>query len=172
MEVDKGPDSIREQQLCRMVEQYQTSLLRMCYVYLHDTALAEDAVQETFLKAYGALDAFRGESGENTWLMRIAINTCRDMLRSKWFRYVDQQVTLDDLPEPTLQPQEGDAELTMAVMQLPIKLKEIVLLYYYQDMTTTEIASALGVAQSTVSSRLKRARARLRTTLERGLSHG
>lgn len=168
MEVVKGPDSNREQMLCRLVDQYQTALLRMCYVYLHDVGLAEDAVQETFLKAYKALDTFRGESGEKTWLMRIAINTCRDMLRSAWFRHLDRRVTPDDFPETTPPPEEEDVELTLAVMQMPPKLKEIVLLYYYQDMTTTEIASALGISQSSVSFRLKRARSRLRTMLERG----
>lgn len=172
MEVVKGPDGIREQTLYRLVDEYQTALLRMCYVYLHDTALAEDAVQETYLKAYKALDTFRGESSEKTWLMRIAINTCRDMLRSTWFRHLDRRVTPEDLPDTTLQPQAEDLDLTLAVMQLPAKFKEVVLLYYYQDMTTTEIANALGVSQSTVSARLKRARSKLRMMLERGRSHG
>lgn len=71
MEVVKGPDSVREQTLCRMVEQNQTDLLRMCYLYLHDAALAEDAVQETFLKAYRAMDGFREECNEKTWLVRM-----------------------------------------------------------------------------------------------------
>ena len=61
---------------------WEKSLLRMCYAYLGDMALSEDAVQETFLKAYRALDSFRGEAAEKTWLMRIAINTCKDMRRS------------------------------------------------------------------------------------------
>ena len=64
MEVVMGPDSVREQQLCRMIDRYQTSLLRLCYMQLHDTALAEDAVQETFLKAYKAMAGFRADCAE------------------------------------------------------------------------------------------------------------
>lgn len=74
-------ESDRERALVDMVERYQTPLRRMCCAILHDAALSEDAVQETFLKAYRAIDGFRGECGEKTWLMRIAINTCRDMRR-------------------------------------------------------------------------------------------
>ena len=64
MEVVTGPDFVHTQTLNRLVEQYQTDLLRMCYLYLHDAELARDAVQETYLKAYRALDSFRGECGE------------------------------------------------------------------------------------------------------------
>ena len=71
-------DVSREQELARLVDAYQSSLRRMCCAILRDRTLAEDAVQETFLKAYKALDTFRKESSEKTWLMRIAINTCRD----------------------------------------------------------------------------------------------
>ena len=105
MEVVKGPDSVREQQLCRMVNQYQTSLLRLCYMQLNDKALAEDAVQETFLKAYKGMEAFRADSTEKTWLMRIAVNTCRDMLRSAWLRHLDRRVTPEQLPEPAAPPE-------------------------------------------------------------------
>lgn len=70
------------QRLVRLVEQYQTDLLRLCYIQLHDTALAEDAVQETFIKAYRSFPSFRGDCSEKTWLMRIAVNTCRDMIHS------------------------------------------------------------------------------------------
>ena len=173
MEVVTGPDSVRDQALCRLVEQYQTTLLRMCYLYLQDEEQAKDAVQETFLKAYKSTSMFRGECSEKTWLMRIAMNTCQDMRRTAWYRYVDRRIAVDALPQTaTVEPPEEDVQLTRSVMLLPHKLKEVVLLYYYQDMTTTEIAAALGIAQSTVSMRLKRARSKLRTTLEGGHDHG
>ena len=168
MEVVTGPDSILEQTICRMVDEYQTALLRACYVCLHDRQLAEDAVQETFIKAYKTLDTFRGECGEKTWLMKVAVNTCRDMLRSKWFRHLDRRVTPDELPEAATQPEAEDMALTLSVMNLPQKYREVTLLYYYENMTMVEIAEALGVSQSTVSTRLTRARARLRQTLEGG----
>ena len=168
MEVVTGPDSIRERRLISMMEQYEEPLLRMCCVYLRDGALAEDAVQETFVKAYNNLDTFRGESSEKSWLMRIAMNTCKDMRRAAWFRYVDRNVTLENIPAPTSERTYEQIELAMDVMRLSGKYLEVVLLYYYQGMTTKEISEALGLPQRTVSSRLKRARERLRIELEGG----
>ena len=171
MDVVKGPDGIREEAFVELVALYQAELKRLCYMVLRDRQQAEDAVQETFLKAYRAMDGFRGGSSGKTWLVTIAMNTCRDMRRSAWQRYVDRRLTPEDLPEPVLQPDEDDRELMACVMGLPPKLREVVALYYDQNMTTVEIAQALGVAQSTVTTRLKRAREKLREALEGGDSH-
>lgn len=155
-----------EQVFTELVDTYQTSLLRMCYLNLQDTGLAEDAVQETFIKAYRALSSFRNESNLKTWLMKIAINTCRDMQRGSWWKHMNRAVTLDQLNSP-ISPVSDDAiALNMEIAQLPMKLREVVLLYYYQDMTTEEIADALGIAPSTVSSRLNKARERLRFAMK------
>ena len=170
MEVVTGPDNSREQELVRLVQVYQTSLRRMCYAILRDQQQAEDAVQDTFLKAYKSLETFRGESSEKTWLMRIAINTCRDYRRSAWFRYLDRRITPEDLVMATTPLEEENAELTAAIMRLPHKLQVATLLHYYQNMTTREIADALQIPQSTVSTRLIRARTKLREYLERSES--
>ena len=170
MEVVKDPDNKREQELVHLVDAYQSSLRRMCCTILRDQTLAEDAVQETFLKAYKALDDFRQDCSEKTWLMRIAINTCRDFRRSAWFRYLDRRITPEDLPLASNPMEEESIELTAAIMRLPQKLQEATLLHYYQNMTVREIAEALQTPQSTVSARLIRARAKLRTFLERGES--
>lgn len=168
MEHVKGPDMHPEQRLEHLIETYQTQLLRLCYLFLHDATQAEDAVQETFLKAYRSLSDFRGESSEKTWLTRIAVNTCRDELRGSWLRHTDRSVTPEMLPEASVPFEARDEALTLAVMKLPRRQREVTLLYYYQDMSLKEIASALGLAQSTVSYRLKCARERLRGILEGG----
>ena len=164
--VVKGPDSGNETMIRQMIEDHQAALLRMCYLYLRDVQLAEDAVQETFIKALRTLDSFRGESSMKTWLTRIAIRTCCDMRRSFWFRHMDRHFTPEMLPEQAQTAEEEDQSLTLAVMNLPKKLREVILLYYYQDMNVNEIADALGVTQPTVSYRLKRAREKLRSELE------
>ena len=166
MEAVKDPDSRRDQTIERLITQHQTSLLRLCYVQLQDQALAEDAVQETFLKAYKGFDSFRGDSSEKTWLTRIAVNTCRDFQRGGWFKHTDRRVTPDMLPVGTVQPDTEDLDLSLAVMKLPRKMREAILLYYYQDMSTEEIAETLGIAQSSVSNRLRRGREKLRKLLE------
>lgn len=166
MTIVMGPDNEKELTIRRMIDEHQTALLRLCYLYLHDVQLAEDAVQETFIKAARTLDRFRGESSVKTWLTRIAMRTCCDMRRSFWFRRVDRRVTPEMLPEPVQDTAEDEFALTIAVMNLPKKEREAILLYYYQDMNVSEIAQALGVTQPTVSYRLKRAREKLRQELE------
>lgn len=160
-----GPDRNVDVEITRMVEMYQLSLLRLSFAYLHDKSLAEDAVQETFLKAYRNYGSFRGESSEKTWLSRIAINCCRDIYRTGWFRHIDRAMSLDMLPEQIQEASDDDNTLTIEVMKLPIRLREVILLYYFEDMTTNEIAETMHITQQAVSSRLKRARDRLRKTL-------
>lgn len=166
MSVVKGPDSERDMSIRQMIDENQTALLRMCYLYLHDVQLAEDAVQETFIKAVRAWDSFRGEAGVRTWLTRIAMRTCMDMRRGFWFRRVDRRVTPEMLPDRAQEAEEGESALTLAVMNLPKKEREVILLYYYQDMNMKDIAETLGVTQPTVSYRLRRAKEKLRMELE------
>lgn len=173
MEAVKEPSDDRDQRLIQLVNQYQGLLLRMCFISLRDMELAKDATQETFLKAYRSLDAFRGECSDKTWLLRIAVNTCRDMQRSAWFRHHDRRITPEDLPQAIRPPDDDDdLDVLCHVMRLPPKLKEAVLLYYWQNMNVNEIAQTLGVTHSTVSARLKRAREKLHDVLERRLGDG
>ena len=147
-----------EAEMERLVAAYGTAVKRMCLLYLHDLSLAEDAAQETFLKAWRAYDTFRGDASEKTWLMRIAINTCKDMRRSAWFRHVDRSVAPETLPEPAAPCSTEDDFLTRAVMGLPPRCKAAALLCWYQGMTGQEAARALGVSRTTVQARLNKAR--------------
>ena len=165
MSTVQDPNRTPEEEIMRLAEKYQLSLLRLCFAYLHDRTLAEDAVQETFLKAYRSINGFRNESSEKTWLSHIAINCCRDMNKSAWTRFFDRRITPDMLPAPSENPSEKDDNLTVAVMELPPRLRETVLLYYFEDMTTVEIAETLHISQQAVSSRLKRALSKLRAIL-------
>lgn len=126
--VAKGPAITRDEKLEVLVDKYQISLLKVCFTFLHDRSLAEDAVQETFIKAYQSLDSFRGYSSEKTWIFRIAMNTCRDMLRTRWFRFVDRRIDLSQLPEQSVPTENGDKEIMESVMALPVKLREVILL--------------------------------------------
>ena len=127
---------------------------------------AEDAVQETFVKAYRSLNRFRGESCEKTWLIRIAINVCRDIQRTAWFKNLGRMVNLDDVKIP--QEMQVKSEVVDQIMRMPKKLREVVLLYYYEDMSQSEIAEVLGVSVTTVHRRLDKAREALRALLEGG----
>ena len=167
MEAVRVPDSDPVSTLERLIQENEVALKRLCYLYLHDEAMAEDAVQETFLKAYRFLQDFRGEANERTYLTRIAINTCKDMLRTGWFRHMDRRVMPEELPAR----EEADPyhrEVAAAVMNLPRKLREVILLYYYRGLNMQEIAEVLNITQPAVTGRLKRAREKLKTELKGG----
>lgn len=168
MDCCKGPDnpSSNEEKITQLIQKYQIPLKRMCCVWLKDAALAEDATQETFLKVYRSLDAFRGESSEKTWILKIAMHACYDINHSGWFRFMNRHVTPETLPEPCAASAEEDLALAAAVMELPRKLREVILLRYYQQLNVSEIARALHLSHSSVSGRLRRGRERLKKALE------
>ena len=149
----------------RIIGTYGNAVLRMCFLYLKDVHLAEDATQETFLKVYRSYGQFDGESGEKTWIMRIAINVCKDFLRSAWNRRVNVVEALSDVPVTQEYPHADDTVLR-AVMELKPHYKEVILLFYYQDMKISDIARMLNAPESTISVRLKRARDQLKKRLE------
>ncbi len=158
----------------RLVGAYGTALLRIAFLYLKDDHLAEDAVQETFLKAYRTHQRFRGQSSEKTWLTSILINTCKDMLKSAWRRHTDLSATMDEAALPTTGDAEPDenTQLLQFVMRLPPKLMDVVILFYYQDASVKETAAALNLSQGAVRVRLNRARAELKKALnEKGVHH-
>ena len=159
-------DLQRQAELIRLMEAYGTGLKRLCLLQLRDAWLAEDAVQETFIKAWRALAEFREESSEKTWLSRIAVNTCRDYQRTGWFRRVDRSLTPEDLPERGAVDEIPDDTVLQAVAALRPELKECVLLRYYQGLTLEDTAQALQVSCSTVKRRLARANEQLRRRLE------
>ena len=156
----------QREQLERLMEEYGTQLLRMCAVYLRDCDLAQDAVQDTFVKAYRHLHAFRGECGMKSWLMGIAINTCRDYLRTAWFRHIDRRMDTDKLPELPAPDDFRDHTVFAEVNRLPKRYREVILLRYYQGMKLKETADALQLSTSAVKQRMKRANAILRDRLK------
>lgn len=167
MELCQVPDKDREADISLLLERHGDALLRFCYLYLNDLQLAEDAVQETFLKAYRSLSAFRGGSSELTWLTSIALNCCRSLARKPWFRREDRSVELEKLPEGSAEFDPEDDTVIKEVMKLPQKYREVILLHYYQGFKLRQIADMTSLPEATLSSRLKRARAKLKDKLER-----
>lgn len=149
----------------RLMEEYGSSLLRMSAIYLKDAFLAQDAVQETFLKAYRHLNDYRGESSEKTWLTSILINTCRDMLKTAYFRH-HSRMNMDMLSETPADFRFPDNTVISEVMRLPAKYRVVVLLRYYEEMKIKEVSSALKLSVGKTRSRLNKANEILRGRLE------
>ena len=147
------PGKASEAELSRMMETYGAMLTGTCTVLLGDRHLAQDIVQETFIRAYKKMDSFRGErpESEKAWLTRIAVNLCRD-----------EMMTLS-APEASEEAQQ----LYAAVQTLPQKYREVILLRFYQDLTAPEIAEILHQATGTIYHKLTRAQEMLKKRLER-----
>ena len=162
------PGEVRRQRLEAWVAEYSDVVLRTCYIYLADMALAEDALQETFLKVWRSMDRFEGRNGSSakTWIIRIAINTCKNYRASAWFRRVDRSKIIEELPPSMTGVTDESRSIFFEVMELPDKLKQVVLLYYYHGMNMNETAEILKVSRAAVQKRLKKAYELLRIQLE------
>ncbi len=151
--------------ITHIVESYHTSVLRLAFLYLKDAHLAEDAAQETFIRAYRFQTSFRGDSSEKTWIISIAINVCRQFLRKAWWKQTDDTTALEQIPTEDAAAQVDDTTI-VEVMRLPEKYKDVILLFYYQDLSIKDISKALDIPENTVAVRLNRARNLLHTRLK------
>ena len=152
-----------------LIRAHHAWVLGLCAVTLGDRALAEDAAQEVFLKAYRALPGFRGGSSFSTWLHRIAANHCLDLLRSRSRRKTE---SWDELLEnegerihrllaapPDQERAREDADLIQRVLScLPPKYRMALTLREVQGLTYQEIAETMECTIDSVKARLKRAR--------------
>jgi len=160
----------------RLIEQYGQEVYKIAYFYMKETQLAEDVFQEVFYKVIKNYHKFNHQSSEKTWLIRITINTCKDMLRTSWIKRVTTfgvwQDSENEYEKPyDIEKKETNKELYELIQQLPQKYKEILLLFYYKDLTYEEISEILQIPEGTVRSRLSRAREKLKKMMnERGVS--
>ena len=160
----------RDERFERWMEQYGNAIFHTCFITLSDAHLAEDAMQDTFVKAWKAMDQFEQKfyASEKPWLLRIALNTCRDYRRGAWMRRVNLTAELEKLPAPLIAVTPAERELFLDVMALPDKYRQMILLHYHQNMTLREIGDILRISISTVHARLKKAEGMLRSGLEKG----
>lgn len=142
--------------------QYRENIFKVCALMLKDYQHAEDAMQETFYKALCRFDRFKRESSALTWLTRIAINVCKDKLKKK-----SSLETPGEDVDILIYEEEIDSKLSVtdAVRALPLELREVVILYYYQEFTHKEIADIVGISVPNVAYRLRTAKSKLKTYL-------
>ena len=158
--------NISEETFRRLVSQYGDSVLKMCYLYLKDYHLAEDITQETFLRVYRKYALFENRASEKNWILKIAVNLCKNHMRTHWFK----DICVDFLPEKEAKDLYeillDNEMISQQIMKLSPKYKEVILLYYYQELSVKEIAGILNQKESTILQRLKRARAYLKPLLK------
>ena len=154
-----------------LYEKYATDVLRVSYFYLGDRQRAEDVCQDVFVRLMtNAPDLQEGR--EKAWLLKVALNRCRDLWRGAWLkRVVLGSPMFEMIPAPDDSGQRDDEEAMMkAIHELPPTFREAILLYYYQGYGIGEIAKMLDLPEGTISSRLSRGRKKLEELLkERGI---
>lgn len=150
-----------EQYTC-LVKKYIDTVFRVALNYLKNRADAEDICQDVFLKLLQQKKPFQSEEHIRSWLIRVTINACKNVLRSPWHR----RESIDDHIPKLVFTKDGRGEMYHAVMELPLHYRIPLYLYYYEGYSTQQIAGILSIPKNTVCTRLSRARQLLRQELE------
>lgn len=137
------------------------TLYRVCFSYMKSAASTEDAVQETFFRLISKKPFFETPEHEKAWLIRTAVNICKDALKRKGNR----EENIEDHPDLYVEDKLETNEVFQAVLQLPDKYKAVIYLYYYEGYGSTEIASILKKPPSTIRNHLREARNMLKENL-------
>ncbi len=167
-----------------LVRKYETRVRGYCLGALGNAADADDAAQEIFIKAYQSLDRFAGRSGFSTWIYRIAVNHCRDLLRRKIRTRAESLDALSEQQGDWLEgqiavqprvdrPTDRMLEVRQALTAMTPQAREVLVLREVQEMSYQETARALGCSLDAVKARLRRARKELEARLiKRGFRDG
>ncbi|MEJ8544425.1 sigma-70 family RNA polymerase sigma factor [Brevibacillus borstelensis] len=152
-----------------LMEGQLAKVYRLCCWLVKDKTAAEDITQEVFIQAYKHLDSFRGESQIETWLYRIAVNESKRYLRSWSFRklrYFSQLKSFEhtDVESEVMSKAEAN-RLERHVYELPFRYRQLIVLYYYQELSAETIAEILGMKTGAVYTGLHRAREQLKKRL-------
>lgn len=161
----------RDDKLKFLMEGYGNDVIRLAYSILKHRQLAEDVAQEVFIKCYKNLDNFRNESSYKTWIFRITINSCKDVKKSWHYRNIVindffTNFKKDDAAFEEKPFNEENEFLSHQIMKLPNNFREVIILFYYHDLSIEEIADLLNCKPNTIKSRLHRGRLKLKESFE------
>lgn len=158
--MEKKLTRIEKVNFVQLIQENKLGMYRLALSILRNETDAEDAVSETVLKAYENLNKLRNIDKFKPWIMQILVNQAKIMLRKK--KRID---LLDDMGQLEMTFENQDGELWSVVSELEEGFRNVVILFYYEEMTVKEIAKTLKIAEGTVKSRLSRAREKLRLIL-------
>lgn len=144
-----------------LAETYADAILRLSYTYLKNTHDAQDICQTVFIKLLTEPREFESREHERAYVLRMAANACKDLLKSPWRKRTCGLESCMEVPAP----EAADGSLLAAVNDLPPHYRAVIYLYYYEGYQAAEIGAILGVPTATVHTRLIRGRARLRELL-------
>lgn len=146
-----------EKDIREAVIKYSDMLYKICIVILCNEQDVQDAIQDTFCRYLEKKPDFRDEDHEKAWLIKVATNICRDMIR---FRVRHPKVCIDEVEHMLVAPEQK--EILRELLELPVKQKTVIYLYYVEGYHIKEIADILGITESAVKTRLLRGRKQMR----------
>lgn len=150
-----------------LAAQHRDMIYRIALNQLRSIPDAEDAMQEVLLKLYLHKGGFESDTHAKHWLIRVTLNHCRSLWRSPR----KKNVPLEELSRAIGFTEPKDSDLFLAVMDLPEVHRTVLYLFYYEDLSVGDIARLMNLSVSTVTTRLYRARKRLKYDLTEGASH-
>lgn len=155
-------DAVEQSSARRIFDEYGEMLYKICIVMLKNTYDAEDAVQDILIKYMVKKPAFDTTEYEKAWLIRVTMNLCKDRLR---FKMKHPQINIESL-NTTYSDQSEERKVLEVLMNLPLKYKEVLLLYYFEEYKCSEISGILKISEAAVKKRLERGRNLLKKELE------
>ena len=148
-----------EEEIRNAVLKYSDMLYKICIVILCNEQDVQDAIQDTFCRYMERKPAFRDAEHEKAWLIRVATNICRDMIR---FRLRHPKVCIDELADSLTTAAPEQRETLEELLELPVKQKMVIYLHYVEGYRIREIADILGISEGAVKMRLRRGREQIR----------
>ncbi|WP_456276320.1 sigma-70 family RNA polymerase sigma factor [Bacillus sp. AK128] len=156
------------------MDEYGERLTKLAYNYVKDWSLAEDIVQDVFVTCYKQFEHIDQVAYLKSWIYKIAINKCKDTLKSSYMKKVIYDSNLfrffsskERTPEMELLHRSEEEHLSISVLSLSVKYREVIILYYYDELSIEEISDLLELNQNTVKTRLNRGRLKLKEILEK-----
>ena len=154
----------------QIIEEHGDYLLKVAYLYVKNMATAEDIVQDVFIAFYQKQEQFRREASLRTYLVKMTVNRSHDYLRS----WKSKRLTLFEkitgrttamTPEKEILEKTVKKELVEALFTLSVAYREVLILYYFEEMSTVENAQLVHCPEATIRTRLQRARKQLATAM-------
>lgn len=150
------------EEFATFAEKYMDTIYRVAYSWTKNTDDANDVTQDVLIQLYKTTKEFESDSHMKNWLIKVTVNCCKMIFRSPWSKMED----IENYGETLGFEDESYLDLFQTVMNLDKKYRVPLMLFYYEGYSTAEIASLLGIPEKTVSTRLFRAKGRLRNYLK------
>lgn len=158
----------KEEVINQLMTTHSQKVYLLAYSFVKDHGIAEDIAQEVFIKCYKHLEKYRGDASITSWIYRITVNTSKDFIRKKKFinliypRQFFETLVHSESSEETFLKQNRKEQLLQIIFTLPIKYREILVLYYFHEQKVDEIGESLDINSNTVRTRLARGRDKLK----------